>query len=294
MDRTDLRIFSRLVGDALRSDERLAREIGLTGKTVRIRRRRMEASGVLTDYGIHPAAEVLGRHAMTWRYAGRDGSKLPVSRLLEVEDLAYVMRFRPGFHVVMRFTKEADPIPDPRLSRIFGPPLAGPPDEWSASLATSPDRLSRVDWRVLEAAVRSPRASYSVRARQARVSPRTLRIHQSKLEAGRVLNCIMILNLEREAGLATFGIWLKVDETFDPRGLDELPLWDRPHWTESPRGVYLLGSADTYFAARELETHLRSLPGVVGADPLIPAGGFFARERLLAWIREEASLRFPP
>jgi len=129
MDRTDLRIFSRLVGDALISDERLGREVGLTGKAVRLRRKRLEADGVLTEYGIHPSAEVLGRHAMTWRYVGKDWAKLPVSRLVEVEDLAYVMSFRPGFHVVVRFTREADPTPDPRLARILCQPLAKSPDE---------------------------------------------------------------------------------------------------------------------------------------------------------------------
>jgi len=293
MDRTDLRIFSRLVGDALLSDEQLGREVGLTGKAVRLRRQRMEAEGVLTEYGIHPAAEVLGRHSMTWRYVGKDWSRLPISRLLEVEDLAYVMSFRPGLHLVVRFTKETDPIPDPRLARIFGQPLEGLPDERPSVSTIPPDQLSRVDWKVLEAVVRVPRSPSTIQARQANISRRTLRAHRSRLEAGHALDCVMILNVEREAGLATYGIWLKVDDSFDKRSVELPRLWDRPHWTQHPRGVYLLGSADNYFAAREMELRLRSLPGVVGADPLIPAGGFFARDRLLDWIRVERERRFP-
>lgn len=66
MDRTDLEIFTRLVAtDALLSDEAIAREVGLTGKADGTRRRRREATGVLTEYGIHPPAEILGRHALT-------------------------------------------------------------------------------------------------------------------------------------------------------------------------------------------------------------------------------------
>jgi DNA-binding Lrp family transcriptional regulator len=292
MDRTDLGIFSRLVTDALRSDEAIGREVGLTGKAVRTRRRRMEAAGVLAEYGIHPAAAILGRHALTWRFVGEEGTDLPVSRLIEVEDLAYVMRFRPNFHMAVRFTKDPDPPNDPRLARILGRPLEGPPDARPPAPSIDADDLSRVDWKVLEAVVRDPRAPYSVKARQADLSPRTFRIHQSKLEATRALECIMILNLEREAGLATYGIWLKVDDSFDENVVDLLRLWDRPHWTQNPRGVYLLGSAENYFEARELELRLRSLPGVVGADPLIPAGGYFARDRLLSWIRAERERRF--
>jgi DNA-binding Lrp family transcriptional regulator len=293
MDRTDLRIFSRLVGDALLTDERLARDVGLTGKAVRLRRKRMEAAGVLTEYGVHPSAEVLGRHSMTWRYAGKEWDPLPVARLLEVEDLAYVMSFRPGLQVVVRFTGEADPTPDPRLTRILGPPLEPVPDERPPESTVPAERLSRVDWRALEAAVGVPRTPLVAQARRANLSPRTFRIHRSQLEAEHVLQCVMLLNLEREAGLATYGVWLKTDDTFEAASLETTQLWDRPHWTSQPRGVYLLGSADNYFAAREEELRLRSLPGVVGADPLIPAGGFFARERMLGWIRAERERRFP-
>jgi hypothetical protein len=53
----------------------------------------------------------------------------------------------------------------------------------------------------------------------------------------------MLLDIEREPGLGTYGIWLKVDDTFDERTVELPRLWDRPHWTQNPRGVYLLGSA---------------------------------------------------
>ncbi len=294
MDQTDLGIFTRLVAtDALLSDEAIAREVGLTGKAVRARRKRMEATGVLTEYGIHPAAEILGRHARTWRFVGKDRLALPVAQLEEVEDLAYVLSFRPNLHMAVRFTRTPDPPSDPCLSRILGQPLEGPPDTHPPASSIGADNLSRVDWRVLEAVVRAPRAPYSTKAKQASVSTRTFRIHQSRLEAAGALACVMLLNLEREPGLATYGIWLRVDDSFDKKAVELPRLWDRPHWTQNPRGVYLLGSAENYFAARELELQLRSLPGVTGADPLIPAGGFFARERLLGWIRAERCRRFP-
>ena len=295
MDPTDLAIFSRLVAtDPFLSDEALGRAVGLTGKAVRLRRKRMERQGVLTEYGIHPAAEVLGRYAVSWRYVGKDWTELPTAQLSEVEDLAYVMSFRPAFHRVVRFAKEPDPPPDLRLSRILGHPIGGRLGEGQPRCSVRPDSLSRVDWKVLEAVVGSPRAPYSVKARHANVSARTFRLHQAKLEAAHALQCAMILNLEHEAGLATYGVWLRVDESFDERCVELPRLWDRPHWTQNPRGVYLLGSADSYFEAREMELRLRSLPGVVGADPLIPAGGFFARERLLAWIRTERDRRLLP
>ncbi|HTS33986.1 MAG TPA: AsnC family transcriptional regulator [Thermoplasmata archaeon] len=294
MDRTDLGIFSRLMGDAFRSDETLAREVGLTGKAVRLRRKRMEADGVLTEYGVHPPAQILGRHAATWRYVGKDWSEVSLAQLSEVEDLAYVMSFRPKVHVVVRFTTDPSPRADPRLARILGRPLAQRAEEMPPRASLRTEALSLVDWRVLEAVVRAPRAPYSVQARSAGLSPRTLRIHASRLEALNALECIMIVNLVREAGLATYGIWLKVDESFDRKAVELPRLWDRPHWTQTPRGVYLLGSAENYFEARELELRLRSLPGVVGADPLIPAGGWFARERLLEWIRAERGRRFRP
>jgi DNA-binding Lrp family transcriptional regulator len=293
MDRTDLRIFSRLVGDPLLSDERIARGVGLTGKAVRLRRRRMEAARVLTEYGIHPPAEILGRYAVTWRYVGEEWTELPLAQLNEVEDLAYVRSFRPNFHTVVRYTKAPNPLPDPRLARILGRPVEATPELLPPVSSIPPGSLSRIDWRVLEAVVGAPRAPYSVLARHAKVSPRTFRIHQSKLERAHALQCAMILDLQREVGLATYGIWLKVDDTFDERSIELARLWDRPHWTQHPRGVYLLGSGDNYFEARELELRLRSLRGVVSADPLIPAGGFFARNRLMAWIRTERENRFP-
>jgi DNA-binding Lrp family transcriptional regulator len=293
MDRTDLRIFSRLVGDPLRSDARLAREVGLTGKAVRLRRKRLEAEGILREYGLHPRAEILGRTAISWGYVGRDLPELPVARLLEIEDLAFVMSFRPKFHIAVRFAKDPGATPDPRLARLLGRPLEGPLHVRPPASSYSADRFSRVDWRVLEAVVAAPRAPYSVQARRANVTPRTFRIHQSKLEAADALECVMLLDLAREPGLATYGIWLKVDASFDERSVELPRLWDRPHWTENPRGVYLLGSADNYFEARELELRLAALPGVVAAEPLVPAGGFFARERLLAWIRAEREKRFP-
>ncbi len=247
----------------------------------------MEAEGVLKEYAVHPRAEILGRHGLAWGYGARDRLELPVSKLSEIEDLVYVRTFRPNFCMVVRFTEDAGEQDDPRLARILGPPLAGPLDERPPESLISPDRLSRVDWKVLEAVVRTPRGPYSIQAKNAGVSPRTFRRHRSRLERAHALECAMILNLEREAGLATYGIWLKVDESFDETTLELPRLWDPPHWTRNPRGVYLLGSGDNYFEARELELRLRSLPGVVSADPLIPAGGFFARERVLAWIRAE-------
>jgi hypothetical protein len=293
MDRTDLRIFTQLVTDPLRSDARLAREVGLTDKAVRLRRKRLEAEGALTEYGLHPRAELLGRHANGRAFVGRDWTELPVSRLIEVEDLVYVMSFRPKFHIAVRFAKDVDPPPDPRLAQVLGRPLEGPFDERPTKASIQSDRLTRVDWKVLETVVATPRATYSTQARRAQVSPRTFRIHQSKLEAAGALDCVMILNLARNEGLATYGIWLKVDGSFDERSVELPRLWDRPHWTRSPRGVYLLGSADSYFEARELELRLGSLPGVLSADPLIPSGGFFARERLVAWIRAERERRYP-
>lgn len=292
MDQIDLRIFTRLVADPFLSDEALGRETGLTGKAVRLRRKRLETQGVLTEYGIHPRPEILGRHALAWGYVGKDWSDLSVPRLLEIEDLVYLRSFRPKFHMVVRFTKEPNPSTDPRLARMLGDPLEGPLDEPSPISSIRTDDLSRIDWKVLEEMVRTPRSPYSLQARHASVSPRAFRIHRSKLEAAGALECAMILNLEREAGLATYGIWLKVDETFDKKFVELPRLWDRPHWTTNPRGVYLLGSGDNYFEARELELRLRALPGVIGADPLLPAGGFFARERLLTWIRAERERRF--
>lgn len=292
MDRTDLRIFSRLMADALLSDERLGREVHLTGKAVRLRRKRMESEGVLTEYGIHPRAEILGRHAVAWGYIGKERPELPVSQLRAIEDLVLVRRFRPNFHMAIRFAKDPEPTDDPRVAGLLGRSLEGPLDARPSASSMHPDELTRVDWKVLEAVVRNPRASYSIQARQASVSPRTFRVHRLKLEAAHVLECDMILNLEREEGLATYGLWLKVDPSFDENLLELPRLWDRPHWTRNPRGVYLLGSGDNYLEARELELQLRSLPGVVSADPLIPAGGFFARERMLTWIRAERERRF--
>ncbi len=295
MDPTDLAIFTQLVAtDPFRSDEALGRAAGITGKAARRRRRRMEARGVLSDYGLHPAAEVLGRHAVAWRYVGKDWSELPVAELAQVEDLAYVMSFRPAFHRVVRFTTDPEPPPEARLARLLGRPLGGPLGERQPTCSMRSEDLSAVDWKVLEAVVGTPRATYATKARQANVSARTFRQHQVKLEAAHALQCAMILNLEREAGLATYGIWLRVDDAFDERSVELPRLWDRPHWTQHPRGVFLLGSAENYFEARQLELRLRALPGVVEADPLIPAGGFFARGRMLAWIRDQREGRGRP
>lgn len=291
MDRIDLRIFSRLVSDPFRSDAALGREVGLTGKAVRLRRRRIEAHRVISEYGVHPAAQVLGRHPVTWRYVGEEREDLPIAELSRIEDLAYVMRFRPAFHRVVRFTRDPDAPPDPRLARLLGRPVGGPLGETMPAPAIPAEALSPVDWKVLEAVVADPRAPFATGARRARLSPRTFRVHRAKLDAAGVLQNAMILDLEHEVGIATFGIWLRVDGSFDPSGLDRVPLWDRPHWTRHPRGVYLLGSADNYFEARRLELELRSLPGVVGADPLIPAGGFFNRDRFVGWIRTERERR---
>lgn len=292
MDLTDLKIFSRLVADPFRSDESLSREVGLTGKAVRLRRKRMEAEGILKEYAVHPRAEILGRHALAWGYIAEDRLDLPISKLSEIEDLVYVRTFRPNLYMVVRFTEDAREEDDPRLARILGPPFGGPLDERPPRSSIGPDALSRVDWKVLEAVVRMPREPYLMQARNAGVSPRTFRLHRSKLERSQVLECAAILNLEREAGLATYGIWLKVNGSFDEKALELSHLWDRPHRTRNPPGVFLLGSCDSYFEARELELRLRSLPGVIGADPLIPAGGFFARERVLGWIRAEREKRF--
>ena len=292
MDRTGLEIFSRLVADPFLSDERIGREVNLTGKAVRLRRQRMEVDGLLTEYAVHPRAEILGRHALAWGYAARDRFELPLSRLKEIEDLVYVRSFRPDFVMAVRFTRDPDAGDDPRLARLLGRPFEGPLDEGRPEPAIDPDRLSRIDWKVMEAVVRTPRAALTAQADHAGVSTKTFRKHRARLEAAHAFESSVILNLEREGGLPTYGIWLKVDGSFDVASLKLPRLWDPPHWTRTPRGVYLLGSADNYFEAREVELRLRSLPGVIQADPLIPAGGYFARERVLAWIRTERARRF--
>jgi DNA-binding Lrp family transcriptional regulator len=292
MDRTDLEIFTRLLYDPFRSDESLAREVSLTGKAVRLRRKRMETAGVLTEYGIHPHPELLGRHSIRRAYVGADPSPQLLSRLSKIEDLVYLRSFRPSFHIAVRFTKKPDAPEDPRLVQSLGRPIEGPLEDQLLSPALHADDLSRNDWKVLEAIVAAPRASTSTQARSAGVLPKTFRAHEKKLAAANGLRCAMILNLEGEAGVATYGIWLKVDESFDAKAVQLPRLWDRPHWTRNPRGVYLLGSADNYFEARELELRLQSLRGVLSAEPLLPAGGFFLRERLIGWIRAERELRW--
>ena len=293
MDRTDLEIFTRLVNNPLRSDESLGREVGLTGKAVRLRRQRMESEGALTEYGIHPHPGLLGRHAVSRAYVGEDGARPTVAGLSRVEDLVYVRSFRPTFHIAVRFSKSPDAPEDPRMARMLGRPLEGPLEVEMPSPTTQGSVLTRTAWKVLEEVVRAPRASYAVQARSAGVTARTFRRHRATLDNAGALRCAMILNLEREAGVATYGIWLKVDSTFDPTAVELPRLWDRPHWTTSPRGVYLLGSADSYFEARELELRLRSMRGVLSADPLLPSGGFFLRARLLGWIHAERERRWP-
>ncbi len=289
MDATDLRIFTRLVESPFLTDERLGREVGLTGKAARLRRQRLEGAGVLAEYALHPTAPTLGRYAQTWRYRARGSLELPVPRLQEIEDLVLVRSFRPDLHVALRYARTPEPEPDPRLDGILGQPLSG----WGEAAADAlPDRrpLSRTDWRVIEAVVQSPRSTQASWCRAARVSPRTFRRRLGRLEAEGLLDHSVILDLRHEGGLAAYGVWLRVTPEFDERELQSIHLWDRPHWTGDPRGVYLLGCADNYSQAREIELRLGALPGVESAEPLIPAGGFFARERILGWVHEQLTV----
>lgn len=294
MDATDLRIFARLVESPFLTDESLGREVGLTGKAARLRRHRLERAGVLSEYALHPSAPTLGRYARTWRYRARGSLELPVHRLHEIEDLVLVRSFRPDLHVVLSYARTADPEPDPRLARILGQPLSGWGEATAADSLAGRTPLSRTDWRVLEAVVRSPRGTQAAWCRRAQVSPRTFRRRLARLEADHRLDHSVILDLRHERGLATYGVWLKLTSDFDESALRSYPLWDRPHWTGDPRGVYLLGCADNYAQAREIELRLGALPGVESAEPLIPAGGFFARERVLGWLQEKLTVGSAP
>lgn len=285
MDDRDVDILTSIFRHPFASDRAVGRETGVSGNTVRVRRTRLEARGVIEGYPVYPRASIFRRYRRAWAFLDVPRWALPQRPLGEVEGLIVAWRIHPRSVIAVTYDRDPSRSSARALGRLFGSRGRGPVWVDPTEVETRNDELSPIDWKVLAALIEAPRAPIVRQASLAGISPRVFRRHRDRMWHSEVFSLGPQLNLEKETGLAVFGIYASLSERADAGdlALPGLLLAGRMH---RPPGAYLIGRARTLLEASEVDRRVRAIPGVRTTFLSVPAGSYYARDTLLGWVRE--------
>jgi DNA-binding Lrp family transcriptional regulator len=286
MDLRDFQILVELGRGPFASFDAIGRKVGLSGPAVKLRLKRLERHRVLLGLQVLPAPQVFGRRWHVFAYLGVN-AKLDLVDLLKVENVVSVWRGGHGELMVNTFDPSPTVTAPPGISRFIKQAPAqvvslDPP----ATHPSQNDLLSPLDWRVMEAIIRSPRSSCAELSKASGLSPRTVRKRRDALLAKQWITVLPNMDTSREPGLIVYGGYVGVAN----RGVLErievpgLLVFRRLY---EPPAAWFLGHAETLADLQTAEEALRSIPGVLRVDLGPARPGVYATKRLLGWVRAE-------
>jgi DNA-binding Lrp family transcriptional regulator len=289
MDSLDFEIALELSRQPFASYRELGRRVKLSGNSVMGRLDRMRRVGIFEGFYVLPVAAIFHRHWQVLNFVLK-ASEPDLSELLEVEDVVMIWRGRPRTIMVNVYTEKHNEGPPSRLERLIGghPAEILFPDPPSGN--PSMERVSLLNWRIMDALLDNPVASVAQLAEITELGARTARKHRDILVSRGLVRVLPGFNTSLESGMILFSGQIVCKTAADLDSIHVRGMFVM-HQLFNPPAIWVFGHAPTYAHLQEIETQLKENPKVVRAELMPSRGGAFARERLHGWIRKEIVLR---
>ena len=162
VDEKDFQILSHLARDPFVSNERLGRDLGLSGNSVKRRIENLVKEGVLPSTWLLPIPQVFQRHSRIFVYKDVTRPEESIEAALQTDPVVWAgVDLDRSFHV-HAYAESPDAAAPEALVKVLGEPAfaVSPPFSHATPMEAT---LSSLDLRVLLVLIRQPRASLVLR-----------------------------------------------------------------------------------------------------------------------------------
>jgi DNA-binding Lrp family transcriptional regulator len=288
VDEKDFRILAHLSRDPFASHEKIGRDLGLSGNSVKKRIGRLEADGVLPSTWLLPLPQIFRRHSRIFVYKDVGQPARAIEAAIKTEPVVWAgIDLDRSFHV-HAYTNSPDDAAPESLVKLLGEPAfaVSPP-----FTQPTPDAavLSPLDLRILLVLIRRPRAQLREIAMLTGLSPKTVRRRRDSMFANGLFLLFPVIHVARSRGLVLYNAYVH-GPTLPSNAqqiLSALPRCRLVTRRTDPPGLWLIGWARSMAEVSQEEERLRSLPGVERAGIVMRLRVDFAVDRIEGWIREE-------
>lgn len=296
MDERDFRLLAHWFERPFASLEELGRVLGLSGAAVKARVGALQSEGVLQQFWTVPAASLFGLWPRVYLFEVEMNPAAAIDVALRddsvvwakaYENLAFERRL-PGTLAVLCYLSNPGKVPD-RLREAFGAPSFVRTPGWPTATAGPNPIISPLDWRILRAMVKNPRAPPATLGESAGLTEKTARRRRTRLMMQGFVGVQPLVNGGHARGIACFHL---VIYTEHGASVPDLSRWVRGVVIESipePSGSVIVCWAPSVAEVVALEPRLLSLPEVRIALLSSPILGELATRRLLKWIDSQLS-----
>ena len=288
VDEKDFQILSHLARDPFVSNERLGRDLGLSGNSVKRRIENLVKEGVLPSTWLLPIPQVFQRHSRIFVYKDVTRPEEAIQAALQTDPVVWAgVDLDRSFHV-HAYAESPDAAAPEALVKVLGEPAFAVSPPFSHA-TPSEATLSSLDLRVLLVLIRQPRASLQEIATFTGLSPKTVRRHRDAMFANGLFLLFPVIHVAQSRGLVLYNAFVHGPKIpSNAQGiLSALPRCRLVTTRTNPPGVWLICWAESMAEVSEVEGRLRSLPGVERAGVVMRLRVDFAVDRVEGWIRDD-------
>jgi len=288
VDEKDFQILSHLARDPFVSNERLGRDLGLSGNSVKRRIENLVKEGVLPSTWLLPISQVFQRHSRIFVYKDVTRPEEAIQAALQTDPVVWAgVDLDRSFHV-HAYAESPDAAAPEALVKVLGEPAFAVSPPFSHASPTEAT-LSSLDLRVLLGLIRQPRASLQEIATLTGLSPKTVRRHRDAMFANGLFLLFPVIHVAQSRGLVLYNAFVHGPKVpSNAQGiLSALRRCRLVTTRTNPPGVWLICWAESMAEVSEVEGRLRSVPGVERAGVVMRLRVDFAVDRVEGWIRDD-------
>jgi len=288
VDEKDFQILSHLARDPFISNERLGRDLGLSGHSVKRRIENLVKEGVLPSTWLLPIPQVFQRHSRIFVYKDVARPVEAIQAALQTDPVVWAgVDLDRSFHV-HAYAESPDAAAPEALVKLLGEPAfaVSPPFSHATPVEAT---LSSLDLRVLLGLIREPRASLQEIATFTGLSPKTVRRHRDAMFANGMFLLFPVIHVAQSRELVLYNAFVHGPSIPSNAQsiLSALPRCRLVTTRTNPPGVWLICWAESMAEVSEVEGRLRSVPGVERAGVVMRLRVDFAVDRVEGWIRDD-------
>lgn len=274
----DVAILGRLHSAPLGSQKEIARSAGVSEAAISKRFAHLLAAGVFEGMWLTPAAWLFGRREVHASFGPAPG--VTSDDVLRADDVVLVNERHDGSFSVFSAVPRPASGPSPALLELLGEPTF-------VTIATEAGnaRISRIDWRVIQALHEDPRAPATEHARRCGLSAKTVRQRRRALSADGAIVAGPLVDLTDVSGCVVHELAVQFDRKTSKRAAAGLvPDASLIGYAADGLGAYFFGGAANVQAVYALARRVSAHALVRSVFPIFPRRRAFARDRVGAWI----------
>jgi DNA-binding Lrp family transcriptional regulator len=288
VDEKDFHILAHLARDPFAANEKIGRDLGLSGNSVKRRIEALTAEGVVPSTWLLPVPQIFRRHSRIFVYRDLWKPDEAVDIALRTDPVVWAgYDVDRSFHVHAYAETPNAEVPGDLLKFLGEPAFSVSPPFSQAD--PNEAALSSLDLRTLLVLLGRPRASLQEIADATGLSPKTVRRRRDAMYANGLFLLFPVIHVARARGLVLYNAFAhgaKVPSNAQ-RILSAVPRCRLITTRTNPPGVWLIGWADSMAEVADVEARLKALPGVERAGIILRQRVDFAVDRIEGWIREE-------